>query len=106
MLVVSDITDVIMPSPEDLLVNLADSRDIIEALLDSLPSMFQNNSQMMSCTGPALTAAKRVIQNVGGKLLLFQTSLPSIGEGTLKPRENPRMLGTDKEHLLLNPEES
>ncbi len=61
---------------------------------------------MMSCTGSALSAAKRVIQNVGGKLLLFQTALPSIGEGTLKPRENPRLLGTDKEHLLLNPEES
>jgi protein transport protein SEC24 len=41
MLVVSDITDVIMPSPEDLLVNLQDSRDIVEALLDSLPAMFQ-----------------------------------------------------------------
>ncbi|CAE7651933.1 unnamed protein product, partial [Symbiodinium microadriaticum] len=106
MLVVSDITDVIMPSPEDLLVNLSDSREIVEALLDSLPSMFQNNNQMMSCTGPALNAAKRVIQNVGGKLLLFQTALPSIGEGTLKPRENPRLLGTDKEHLLLNPEEA
>ena len=41
MLVVSDITDVIMPSPEDLLVNLFESRDIVEALLDSLVSMFQ-----------------------------------------------------------------
>ena len=26
--------------------------------------------------------------------------------GTLKPRDNPRMLGTDKEHMLLNPEEA
>ena len=41
MLVVSDITDVIMPSPEDLLVNLSESRDIIESLLDSFVSMFQ-----------------------------------------------------------------
>lgn len=105
MLVVSDITDVIMPSPEDLLVNLQDSRDVVEALLDSLPSMFQNNIAMNSCTGAAIMAAKRVIQNIGGKMLLFQTSLPSIGEGILKPRENPRLLGTDKEHILLNPEE-
>jgi protein transport protein SEC24 len=41
MLVVSDISDVIMPSPEDLLVNLQDSREVVEALLDSLPAMFQ-----------------------------------------------------------------
>jgi hypothetical protein len=41
MLVVSDIDDVIMPSPEDLLVNLQDSRGVVDALLDSLPAMFQ-----------------------------------------------------------------
>ena len=48
----------------------------------------------------------RVIQHVGGKLCLFQSSLPTIGEATLKPRDNPRMLGTDKEHMLLNAEEA
>ena len=32
-----------------------------------------------TCTGPALNAAKKVMQHVGGKLLLFQSSLPSIG---------------------------
>lgn len=105
MLVVSDIADLIMPSPEDLLVNLTESRDIIEALLDSLVSMFQNSSQLNSCTGPALMAAKRVIQNIGGKLILFQTALPTIGDGILKQRENPRLLGTDKEHHLLNSED-
>ena len=41
MLVVSDITDVIMPSPEDLLVNLNESRNVVDSLLDSLVSMFQ-----------------------------------------------------------------
>lgn len=41
MLVVSDITDLIMPSPEDLLVNLTESRSLIDSLLDSLVSMFQ-----------------------------------------------------------------
>jgi protein transport protein SEC24 len=50
-------------------------------------------------------AAKRVIQNVGGKLVLCQTALPTLGEGLLKQRENPRLLGTDKEHHLLNPED-
>ena len=69
--------------------------------------MFAQGKQPVvnTCTGPALNAAKRVIQHIGGKLLLFQSSLPTIGEGTLKPRDNPRLLGTDKEHMLLNPEE-
>ena len=107
MLVVSDVVDVILPLPEDLLVNLQESRAAIDALLDALPSMFAQGKQPVvnTCTGPALNAAKRVIQHIGGKLLLFQSSLPTIGEGTLKPRDNPRVLGTDKEHMLLNPEE-
>lgn len=105
MLVVSDISDPIMPLPEDLLVNLQESRTVVETLLDSLPTMFKSNTIVNSCTGPALMAAKRVIQHLGGKLCLFQSSLPSVGEGALKMRENPRLLGTDKEHTMLNPED-
>ncbi len=63
--------------------------------------MIQNNGAVGSCTGPALLAAKKVIQHVGGKLCLFQTCLPNTGEGTLKPRDNPRLLGTEKEYTLL-----
>jgi len=102
MLVISDVTDLIMPSPEDLLANLAESRAVVDVLLDSLPTMFQSTTSMGSCLGPALMAAKRVIQHIGGKLCLFQCSLPSIGEGALKPRENVRLIGTDKEQTLLN----
>lgn len=111
MLVVSDVSDVIMPLPEDLLVNLHESRMVVEALLDNLPSMFSSKAggaqgaMFNTCTGPALMAAKRVIQHLGGKLLLFQSSLPSIGEGALKMRENPRLIGTDKEHTMLNAED-
>lgn len=112
MLVVSDINDVILPLPEDLLVNLHESRAVVECLLDSLPSMFGASKVQVggspmgvSCTGPALMAAKRVIQHLGGKLCLFQSSLPSLGEGALKMRENPRLIGTEKEHTMLNAED-
>jgi len=67
--------------------------------------MFANSTAIQTCTGPALMAAKRVITHVGGKLCLFQSSLPSLGEGTLKQRENTRLVGTDKEHSLLNAED-
>ena len=113
MLVVSDLSDggSLQPLPEDLLVNIDESRSIVMTLLDSLPHMFSGNNSsnaiasINTCTGPAIMSAKRIIQHVGGKLLLFQASLPSIGEGTLKPRENTRLLGTDKEHMLLNAED-
>lgn len=36
-------------------------------------------------------------------MMVFQSNLPSTGQGSLRNRENPRALGTDKEHTLLNP---
>lgn len=36
-------------------------------------------------------------------MLVFQSTLPSTGQGALRNRENPRVLGTDKEQTLLNP---
>jgi hypothetical protein len=51
MMVVSDITDVLIPLPEDILVNLGDSRAVVEALLDSLPTMFKSSTAPSSCTG-------------------------------------------------------
>ena len=40
MFVVTDIDAVYLPQPEDLLVNLTDSIDLVTSLLDSLPSLF------------------------------------------------------------------
>ena len=41
MLVVSDLEDLFLPLPEDILVNLADSEAAILNLLDSFPSIFR-----------------------------------------------------------------
>lgn len=40
MLVVTDIEAIYLPQPEDLLVNLSESMELVIALLDSLPSLF------------------------------------------------------------------
>ena len=57
MMVVSDLDDVFVPLPDDLLVNLSESRSVVETFLDSLPSMFQDNSNLESAFGPALKAS-------------------------------------------------
>lgn len=57
MMVVSDLDDMFVPLPDDLLVNLSESRSVVEALVDSLPSMFQDNVNVESAFGPALKAA-------------------------------------------------
>lgn len=56
MLVVSDIDDVFLPKPSDLLVNLSESRASIESLLGRLSDMFQDNHTIGSALGPALQA--------------------------------------------------
>ncbi|CAL8469171.1 g8712 [Coccomyxa elongata] len=105
MLVVSDIEEPFLPLPDDLVVNLHESRAVVEALLDSLPQMFANNVVVESAMGPALQAAFLAMQDFGGKLLLFQSAVPSLGVGKIKNRDNAALWGTDSEHKLRNPDD-
>ncbi|XP_078432207.1 sec23/Sec24 protein transport family protein [Wolffia australiana] len=106
MMVVTDLDDLFIPLPDDLLVNLADSRNVIDVFLDSLSTMFQQNTNVESALGPGLRAAFMVLSQLGGKLIVFQSALPSLGVGRLKLRgDDLRVYGTDKEHLLRVPED-
>ncbi|KAH7528336.1 protein transport protein SEC24 A [Ziziphus jujuba] len=106
MMVVSDLDDVFVPLPDDLLVNLSESRSVVDAFLDSLPTMFQDNINIESAFGPALKASLMLMSQLGGKLLIFQNTLPSLGVGRLKLRgDDLRVYGTDKEHALRLPED-
>ncbi|KHN26185.1 Protein transport protein Sec24-like [Glycine soja] len=49
--------DIFVPLPDYLLVNLSESRSVVETFLDSLPSMFQDKVNLESAFGPALKAA-------------------------------------------------
>ncbi len=43
---------------------------------------------------------------IGGRIIAFQTGLPSSGPGKLKKREDPAALGTPKEKLLYTPQDN
>ncbi|PFX31272.1 protein transport protein Sec24A-like [Stylophora pistillata] len=88
MNIVSDLEDIFLPSPDDLLVNMNESKELITQLLDSLPNMFSNNHNVHSATGAALQAALKLVGHIGGRVTLFQTTLPNIGPGELKKRED------------------
>lgn len=105
MLVVSDLKELFVPLPDNLLVNLQESRSVVESFLDSLPEMFAKNPVVsQSCLGPALKAAFTVMKSVGGKMCVFQSIMPNLGDGALKPRENQSLMGTPTEVKLLRPE--
>mmetsp|Transcript_3701 Transcript_3701/g.7076 ORF Transcript_3701/g.7076 Transcript_3701/m.7076 type:complete len:1093 (+) Transcript_3701:74-3352(+) len=104
MLVVADLNELFVPLPDDLLVYLKDSRDAVESFLDNLPTMFVRNTVADSCLGPALKAAFTVMKAIGGKMSVFQSTIPTLGDGALKSRENSRLMGTPNEVKLLMPE--
>lgn len=100
MIVMPDVNDVFVPLPDDLLVNLKDSREMVDVLLDSLPSLFEHTHDMEACMGAAIECAFRLMTHIGGKLCLFQSSLPSVGIGSLKVRVAARGKGTQPAQTL------
>ncbi|KAL2457291.1 Protein transport protein Sec24-like [Forsythia ovata] len=87
MLIVPDIQDVYTPLESDVIVQLSECRQHLELLLESIPTMFQNNRIGDSAFGAAIKAAYLAMKSTGGKLLVFQSVLPSIGIGSLSARE-------------------
>lgn len=79
MLVVSDIEDVFLPKPNDLLVNIAESRASLEALLGRIGDMFQDNSIMGSAMGPALQAGFKLMVGIFGYPCYFVDWLGCAG---------------------------
>jgi len=106
MMVVTDINDMFLPLPDDLLVNLAESKEVVETLLKKMPNMFQATQNVENVFGVALKAAYDIVKGLGGKLIVFASSLPSLGVGKLTNREDLKLLGTDKEVTLMNPDDS
>lgn len=100
MLVVSDLSDVFLPKPVDLLVNLDESRAAIDSFLTRLPDMFE--ATVGNALGSALQAAHQLIGKIGGKIIALCNSLPTLGDGALKSRDDPKLLGTSKEASLLS----
>lgn len=106
MLVVSDLDEPFLPTPEDLLVNLTECRANIEAFLEKLQGMFANTQSNSSAMGSALRAGHKLISHVGGKMVVLSATLPNVGFGKLDMREDKKLLGTSKENSLLQTQNS
>lgn len=85
-----DLLDPFLPLPDHMLVNVAASRAPIEAFLDVLPNMYADTQVQTSCLGTALQTAYMIQKHIGGRMLVFTASLPMVGLGVLKNREDPR----------------
>ncbi|WOG83090.1 hypothetical protein DCAR_0102264 [Daucus carota subsp. sativus] len=107
MLIVPDIQDVYTPLQSDVIVQLSECRQHLELLLENIPTMFQNNKTADSAFGAAVKGAFLAMKSTGGKLMVFQSVLPSVGIGALSAREaegRTNITAAEKEaHKLLQP---
>ncbi|CAM8891355.1 unnamed protein product [Rhodiola kirilowii] len=107
MLIVPDIQDVYTPLETDVIVPLSEYRQHVELLLESIPTMFQDSKTADSAFGAAIKAAFLAMKSTGGKLLVFQSVLPSVGIGALSAREaegrSNSSAGEKEAHKLLQP---
>ena len=106
MLVASDLEDMFLPTPEDLVVNLSENREAVEATIYTIGKAFEGTQKSESCLGAALQGAFLAMEKVGGKLQLFCTSPATKGPGKMKPgRDNSSLYGGEKEHTLRCPDD-
>ncbi|KAM9837556.1 protein transport protein Sec24C [Aulostomus maculatus] len=107
MLVVSDVADMFVPLLDGFLVNVNESRLVIESLLDQIPEMFADTRETETVFGPVIQAGLEALKaaDCAGKLFVFHTSLPiAEAPGKLKNREDKKLIGTDKEKSLFQPQ--
>lgn len=64
MMVIADLDELFIPIPDELLVNLSDSREIVETLLDSLPAIHQNARSAETAMGPAIRVAFKLMVRI------------------------------------------
>nr|XP_015203238.1 PREDICTED: protein transport protein Sec24C isoform X2 [Lepisosteus oculatus] len=109
MMVVSDVSDMFVPLLDGFLVNVSESRTVINSLLDQIPEMFADTRETETVFGPVIQAGLEALKaaDCAGKLFIFHSSLPiAEAPGKLKNREDKKLIGTDKEKTLFQPQTS
>lgn len=74
MIVINDLDDLFLPIPDELLINVSESKELILNLLDSLSTMFTSQQDHGGCLPKAILAAVKVFKHLGGKLIITQAS--------------------------------
>lgn len=77
MMVIPELSENYLPQPDDLLVNLNDSYEIICNMLDNFQNYFSTptGGALETAFVPAITSAFNICKHIGGRMLLFQVSV-------------------------------
>jgi protein transport protein SEC24 len=62
---------------------------LVEMALAVLPQMAKSNPTSDCALGPAMKVARALLGSIGGRVSMFLSSMPNVGEGSLSAREPP-----------------
>lgn len=89
MIVNTDDDPDFLPIPEDLMVNLADSRELVIELLSQLPIMFSDSSEYETNLDHIIKSIGIMTRVTGAKVFLFESSPISAKFPYLQPTQKP-----------------
>ncbi|THH09228.1 hypothetical protein EW145_g2180 [Phellinidium pouzarii] len=105
MLVIPDIEDEIFcPLQDGAFVDPNCSRNVIENLLSEIPKRFEAESTLLCALGAAMRGCLASFARHGGQVILFQSSMCSVGPGVSEARlDESKLYDTDREKQLFQP---
>ncbi|KAG6828348.1 hypothetical protein H0H92_008287 [Tricholoma furcatifolium] len=104
MLVVPDIEEVFVPLQRGLFVNPVQRRETIESFLETLPVRFESASRTESALGSLLRSCHAALAGIGGQVIVFAGTIPTVGIGHLSaPPNETELFDTDKERVMFGP---
>ncbi|KAL4401868.1 COPII coat Sec23p-Sfb3p heterodimer component [Malassezia pachydermatis] len=106
MIYMADIEDPFVPISQGLLVDPWASRSVIEGLLNDLPNLFASTTVAEAALGAVVRASQAVLNGIGGQLNLFLSTIPTVGPGKLKHREDTKLYGTEQEKNLFTAQDA
>lgn len=90
-------------------VNPHPSRNIIQSLLADIPARFAEQPSHVSALGASLRGALALLARRGGQVVMFLSSMCSIGPGVGEGRlglDEGKMYDTDREKQLFKPSDA
>ncbi|VDL69235.1 unnamed protein product [Nippostrongylus brasiliensis] len=94
-LIVDEVDEMFLPSHHGILVPLKKNVDAVRAFVEKLPVLFEHPTTSSNCLGSALKIVHELIAEIGGRVTVFQATIPNIGLASLKPREDPNQRAAD-----------
>ncbi|VDO03169.1 unnamed protein product [Rodentolepis nana] len=98
MVICQDLSEVFLPDLDGMVNRISDCAESIIELLRQIPEQFANTQDTSNCLGFALQTALKLIGNTGGRLSVFNVSIPNVGPGKMENR------GTHDDLTKPNPE--